>query len=597
MLQGGFGTAVWEALSEGGRARRAILRVGLPGPLRHARRAGAPARGGRLHRPSGSPSASRARCSTRASVARGPLAPRRCVPAHRRLDDVLPAPRARRPVARPCRAQALVETAGGDVLLDDGAASGACRRSSAATRRRSAVPIPRPRASGTDVSSESSSGSGGPSRRPSAKPTSRPSSRASTASSGPRSEGERGGSRAGRRAARAAPRAPRRRRSCASAAAFTSAISGASSMVASASSTASQTSRRDHARQQRDAGPARAPAARRSAPAASDTARAVVLDEGESSGTYRRSSPTAAAVPRCEVVITVTVCAVPRVRLDSLLAERGLFPSRSRAAAAVLAGEVHVGPGRRARGQAGPARRRPTSSSRSTRRRRTSRAAGSSSPTRSTRSGVESRAAAALDVGASTGGFTDCLLQRGAAHVVAVDVAYGELDWRLRDDERVTVMERVERARRSSPRMLPYAPGAARDRRLLHLAAQGAAGACSRAPPSAYDCLAMVKPQFEVGRDRVGKGGVVRDPELRREAVAAVAECRARRSGRPCSASPPRGCPARRATGRRSRGWGRAGATARSRTPAPRWRGSSCEGGDRVHPPPRRGRPRARCAS
>ena len=140
-----------------------------------------------------------------------------------------------------------------------------------------------------------------------------------------------------------------------------------------------------------------------------------------------------------------------KVRLDTLLHRRGLFESRARAAASVMAGEVRLGDGRR-RARRSRARSSPrTSRSPSTSGRGSSRAAGSSSPTRSPRPGSTSPGRRCLDVGASTGGFTDCLLQRGAAHVVALDVAYGELDWRLRTDDRVTVIERDERARRWRP--------------------------------------------------------------------------------------------------------------------------------------------------
>ncbi len=127
----------------------------------------------------------------------------------------------------------------------------------------------------------------------------------------------------------------------------------------------------------------------------------------------------------------------------------------------------------------------------------------------------------ALDVGASTGGFTDVLLQRGASHVVALDVAYGELDWRLRGDSRVTVIERTN-ARSLEPGLLPYAPDlVVVDVSFISLAkVLPAVLGCAA---DRFDCLAMVKPQFEVGRGRVGKGGVVRDAELRREAVASVA--------------------------------------------------------------------------
>jgi 23S rRNA (cytidine1920-2'-O)/16S rRNA (cytidine1409-2'-O)-methyltransferase len=127
----------------------------------------------------------------------------------------------------------------------------------------------------------------------------------------------------------------------------------------------------------------------------------------------------------------------------------------------------------------------------------------------------------ALDVGASTGGFTDCLLQRGAAHVVALDVAYGELDYRLREDARVTVIERVN-ARALTPEQLPYPPELVTlDVSFISLTKVLPAVLTCLAP--VFDCLAMVKPQFEVGRERIGKGGVVRDPDLRREAVESVA--------------------------------------------------------------------------
>jgi 23S rRNA (cytidine1920-2'-O)/16S rRNA (cytidine1409-2'-O)-methyltransferase len=123
----------------------------------------------------------------------------------------------------------------------------------------------------------------------------------------------------------------------------------------------------------------------------------------------------------------------------------------------------------------------------------------------------------ALDVGASTGGFTDCLLQRGAAHVVALDVAYGELDWRLREDQRVTVIER-RNARALTREELPYAPELiVIDVSFISLAkVLPAVLACAA---GRFDCLALVKPQFEVGREHVGKGGVVRDPAARRRAL------------------------------------------------------------------------------
>jgi 23S rRNA (cytidine1920-2'-O)/16S rRNA (cytidine1409-2'-O)-methyltransferase len=126
----------------------------------------------------------------------------------------------------------------------------------------------------------------------------------------------------------------------------------------------------------------------------------------------------------------------------------------------------------------------------------------------------------ALDVGASTGGFTDCLLQRGAAHVAAVDVAYGEFDWRLRSDSRVTVIER-RNARSLRADELPYAPDLiVIDVSFISLAK--VLPAVLLCASSRFDCLALIKPQFEVGRDAVGKGGVVRSPDARRGALVAV---------------------------------------------------------------------------
>src|SRR5918995_6339988 len=205
-------------------------------------------------------------------------------------------------------------------------------------------------------------------------------------------------------------------------------------------------------------------------------------------------------------------CAVPRVRLDSLLAERGLFASRTRAAAAVLAGQVHVGAGgaRASKpGQLVPADVELTVDA---------------PPPFVSRGGVKLANALdalgldvagrrCLDVGASTGGFTDCLLQRGARHVVALDVAYGALAMTLRNDPRVTVIERAN-ARALDPAALPYRPDLiVADVSFISLTkVLPAVLACA---DERFDALLLVKPQFEVGRGRVGKGGVVRDPALR----------------------------------------------------------------------------------
>jgi 23S rRNA (cytidine1920-2'-O)/16S rRNA (cytidine1409-2'-O)-methyltransferase len=128
----------------------------------------------------------------------------------------------------------------------------------------------------------------------------------------------------------------------------------------------------------------------------------------------------------------------------------------------------------------------------------------------------------AVDVGASTGGFTDCLLRAGASRVIAVDVGYGQLDWGLRNDPRVHVLERVN-ARALRPDLLPFAPDfAVVDVSFISLAkVLPAVLACLTAR---HDVFALIKPQFEVGRKNVGKGGVVRSPEDRRRALECVGE-------------------------------------------------------------------------
>jgi len=212
---------------------------------------------------------------------------------------------------------------------------------------------------------------------------------------------------------------------------------------------------------------------------------------------------------------------VAKRRLDTLLAERGLFESRSRAAAAVLAGEVRLGgEGMRAQkpGQLVPddvdvaVAEAPAFVSRG----------GIKLANALDAFGVDPAGRRALDVGASTGGFTDCLLQRGAEAVIALDVAYGELHWRLRNDPRVEVLERVN-ARSVSAADLPWAPDlVVVDVSFISLAKVLPAVLGAAAPR--FDCLAMVKPQFEVGRGLVGKGGVVRSADDRRAALVSVGE-------------------------------------------------------------------------
>jgi 23S rRNA (cytidine1920-2'-O)/16S rRNA (cytidine1409-2'-O)-methyltransferase len=212
---------------------------------------------------------------------------------------------------------------------------------------------------------------------------------------------------------------------------------------------------------------------------------------------------------------------VKRVRLDSLLSQRGVYPSRARAAASVLAGDVMLLPERRRAEKPGQMVPEDVEIEVAAGREFASRG-GIKLANALSALGVPVEGRSALDVGASTGGFTDCLLQQGAAHVVAVDVAYGELDWRLRSDPRVTVIER-RNARALRVEELPYRPDLiVIDVSFISL--EKVLPAVLACAAERFDCLALVKPQFEVGRAGVGKGGVVRDPALRRSALVAVGE-------------------------------------------------------------------------
>jgi 23S rRNA (cytidine1920-2'-O)/16S rRNA (cytidine1409-2'-O)-methyltransferase len=206
-------------------------------------------------------------------------------------------------------------------------------------------------------------------------------------------------------------------------------------------------------------------------------------------------------------------------RLDLLLAERGLFESRSRAAAAIMAGQVRLGGGGARAQKPGQMVGEDVEVSVDRGQEYVSRG-GVKLANALDALGVTAAGRHALDVGASTGGFTDVLLQRGAEHVVAVDVGYGELHWKLREDARVTVMERVN-ARSLECDSLPYRPGlVVADVSFISLRkVLPAVLACAA---DEFDCLALVKPQFELERERVGKGGVVRDPGERRSALVAV---------------------------------------------------------------------------
>lgn len=206
-----------------------------------------------------------------------------------------------------------------------------------------------------------------------------------------------------------------------------------------------------------------------------------------------------------------------RLRLDQLLVARGLAPSRERAQALILAGAVRV-KGEVAR-RAGAPVDDDVAIALATGPRFVSRG-GEKLDAALAETGLDVKGAVALDVGSSTGGFTDALLQRGAVRVYAVDVGKGQLDWRLRTDARVVVREGVN-ARLGFE--LPEAVD-------LIVADLSFISLRVALPPSLRHLragghvLALVKPQFEAGREAVGKGGIVRDPEARAKSAVAVAE-------------------------------------------------------------------------
>ena len=206
------------------------------------------------------------------------------------------------------------------------------------------------------------------------------------------------------------------------------------------------------------------------------------------------------------------------VRLDRLLVDRGLAPSRERAQRLIMAGDVLVDerpvskPGAVVPGAAVLRLRTAPSPWAS---RGGEKLAGALDALE-----VDPGGRVCLDVGASSGGFTDVLLSRGARRVIALDVGYGQLAWALRQDPRVMVLERVN-ARVLEPAMLPEAPALATvDVSFISLALVLPAVVRVLAPGG--EVLALVKPQFEAGRGEVGKGGVVRDPAVRAACVARV---------------------------------------------------------------------------
>ena len=215
-----------------------------------------------------------------------------------------------------------------------------------------------------------------------------------------------------------------------------------------------------------------------------------------------------------------------KMRVDLLLVERGLFPSRERARAYILAGRVLVNeqkidkPGTLVQ-EASPIR-----------------LLGEELPYVS-RGGLKLAAAlnhwkisvngrACIDVGTSTGGFTDCLLQAGAAQVTAIDTGFGQIAMKLRNDPRVELLERTN-ARLLEAGVLAAKEGDAERTFLVmdvsFISATLLLGPVMAAAPGLCEAVILVKPQFEAGREHIGKGGIVRDPEAHQLAIDRVADC------------------------------------------------------------------------
>ncbi|WP_084958174.1 TlyA family RNA methyltransferase [Thermoactinospora rubra] len=214
-----------------------------------------------------------------------------------------------------------------------------------------------------------------------------------------------------------------------------------------------------------------------------------------------------------------------RVRLDSELVRRGLARSREQAAQLIEAGRVSVGGQVKTKPATQVGTDAPVVVTAQEGPEYVSRGAHKLLGALDTFPALRVEGRRCLDAGASTGGFTDVLLRRGAAHVVAVDVGYGQLAWSLRTDPRVTVMERVN-VRDLTPEMVGEPPSLVVGD-LSFISLRLVLPALTRVAAPEADLVLLVKPQFEVGKDRVGAGGVVRDPALRADAVRQAAACAA----------------------------------------------------------------------
>jgi 23S rRNA (cytidine1920-2'-O)/16S rRNA (cytidine1409-2'-O)-methyltransferase len=207
-----------------------------------------------------------------------------------------------------------------------------------------------------------------------------------------------------------------------------------------------------------------------------------------------------------------------RQRLDLLLVARGLAPSRERARAMILAGQVRVDGVDVAK--AGTMVRDDVEVAVATPDHPYVSRGGVKLAHALDAFGIEVAQKSALDIGASTGGFTDVLLQRGARQVVALDVGHGQLDWRLRSDPRVVVIEHAN-ARFLTPQDVP----GPFDIVTIDVSFISLRHILPVVPPlvaPAADIVALVKPQFEAGREDVGRGGLVRDPEVQARVIEEV---------------------------------------------------------------------------
>jgi 23S rRNA (cytidine1920-2'-O)/16S rRNA (cytidine1409-2'-O)-methyltransferase len=215
-----------------------------------------------------------------------------------------------------------------------------------------------------------------------------------------------------------------------------------------------------------------------------------------------------------------------KARLDLVLVERALVPSRERARALILAGRVLVREQKVDKPGTAIAEDAPI------------RLLGEEQQYVS-RGGLKLAAALdhwqiavtgrdCLDIGASTGGFTDCLLQHGAARVTAVDTGFGQIAMKLRNDPRVRLVERTN-ARLLAPEALAAAPGSPESTLLVmdvsFISATLVLPPVLAAAPGLEEAVILVKPQFEAGRENVGKGGIVRDPDAHQLAIDRVADC------------------------------------------------------------------------